>query len=133
MAEANEKLTRVYRDEDKRGAAEFLVSQIELLKEERRALIEDNDSLNQRLNDSWLEIEQLKKRTQVVDFLEGSENDRERKLFERVEELEDLLIEQRQKSAVSVIIDLESQITSDHTELARKEEQVKSLNSKIKE
>lgn len=51
LAEANEKLAMVYNEHDKRVAAEFLASQIELLKEERRALLEDNDVLNLRISE----------------------------------------------------------------------------------
>jgi FtsZ-binding cell division protein ZapB len=37
------------------------VSQIELLKEERRALLEDNDDLNGKLNELYFENEALRK------------------------------------------------------------------------
>ena len=72
LAEANERLTTVYGNE-KRQAAEFLVSQIELLKEERRALLEDNDNLNIKLNELYSEIHQLRRDNQIIDFLQGAE------------------------------------------------------------
>ena len=51
----------LFNDKDKRIAAEFLVSQIELLKEERRALLEDNDALNVKLHESYADNEDLRK------------------------------------------------------------------------
>ena len=69
LADANEKLTMLFNDKDKRVAAEFLVSQIELLKEERRALLEDNDALNVKLHESYADNEDLRKHIQILDFL----------------------------------------------------------------
>lgn len=50
-----------------------MVSQIELLKEERRALLEDNDALNIKLHEQYAENETLRKQMQVVEFLQGNQ------------------------------------------------------------
>lgn len=57
LADANDRIANSFSDHEKRKAAEFLASQIELLKEERRALLEDNDLLNVRINDLLMENE----------------------------------------------------------------------------
>jgi hypothetical protein len=49
LADANERIASMFHEKDKKQAAEFLVSQIELLKEERKALLVDNDALNIKL------------------------------------------------------------------------------------
>jgi len=41
------------------------------LKEERKALLDDNDSLNIRLHESFVENEEIRKKIQVLDFLSG--------------------------------------------------------------
>lgn len=113
LADANEWIASVFNEKDKKSAAEFLVSQIELLKEERWALLEDNDALNIKLHDQYAENESLRKQMQVVEFLQGNqystnpEEEKQRKMFWRIEELEDLLIEMKQKSGVSRIVELE--------------------------
>lgn len=56
------------------------MSQIELLKEERRALLDDNDTLNAKLNDLYFENEALRKEVQTFDFLREGE-DKERRMF----------------------------------------------------
>lgn len=73
LADANERITQLFQEKDKRSAAEFLVSQIELLKEERKALLEDNDALNIKLHDAYAENEDLRKHLQILDFLQSSE------------------------------------------------------------
>ncbi len=47
------------------------MSQIELLKEERRALLDDNDALNIRLHDMQVEYDALRKDVEIIDFLHG--------------------------------------------------------------
>lgn len=73
LADANERITQLFQEKDKRSAAEFLVSQIELLKEERKALLEDNDALNIKLHDAYAENEDLRKHLQILDFLQSNE------------------------------------------------------------
>jgi hypothetical protein len=43
------------------------------LKEERRALLDDNDSLNVKIHDMYSENEELRKSTQFMDFLHGTD------------------------------------------------------------
>lgn len=136
MADANERIAATYHDHEKRKAAEFLSSQIELLKEERRALLEDNDVLNMRINDLLMENEALRQSNQIVDFLQGTEQmygnedeERMKRMYKRIEELEDLLVELKQKSGVNRIIDLEAQISALNVELGDKSR----LNEELQE
>ena len=128
----------MYNELEKRKAAEFLASQIELLKEERRALLDDNDMLNVRINDLIMENEELRHDNQLVEFLKGTEqlygNEYEEKLkrmYKRIEELEDMLLEAKHKSGVNRIIDLEAQISSLNLEIAQKTELIDSLSQKL--
>ena len=136
LAEANDRVAHSYHEHDKRKAAEFLASQIELLKEERRALLEDNDMLNVRINDLIMENESLRQTNQFVEFLQGAEQmygnedeEKMKRMYKRVEELEDLLVEAKQKSGVNRIIDLEAQIAALNLEIAQKGE----LNEQLQE
>lgn len=136
LADANDRISATYHESDKRHAAEFLASQIELLKEERRALLEDNDLLNVRINDMIMENEALRQDNQIVDFLQGTElmygnedAEKMKRMYKRIEELEDLLVESKQKSGVNRIIDLEAQISSHNLEIAHKGE----LNAQLQE
>lgn len=133
LADANERLIQQFHP-DKREAAEYLVSQIELLKEERRALLEDNDELNLKVHDLYAENESLKKDLEIIDFLKGGDHmSREDKMMRRIEELEDLLIEMKQKSGVQRIIQLESQVTNLNIEIGQKQKEVEAANTRIKE
>ena len=81
------------------------LNKIELLKEERRALLDDNDSLNIKLQEVSAENDQLRRDNQIIDFLQGSDtvyhqegdDEKMKRMFRRIEELEDLLIEMKQK------------------------------------
>lgn len=115
-----------YDEPDKRKAAEFLVTQIELLKEERRALLEDNDILNAKVNDLLMENDDLRHDNQTVEFLRGAElvygnrdDEKMKRMYKRVEELEDLLLETKQKTSISQILELESQIASLNEEITQ--------------
>ena len=138
LADANERLTTAY-NADKRQAAEFLVSQIELLKEERRALLEDNDSLNIKMNDLYSELDQQRRDSQVIDFLQGADgpynddDERQRRMFKRIQELEDLLVEMKQKSGVQRILELETQVNQLNIEVGRKAQLVEAANAKVEE
>ena len=138
LADANDRIAWMYNELEKRKAAEFLASQIELLKEERRALLDDNDMLNVRINDLIMENEELRHDNQLVEFLKGTEqlygNEYEEKLkrmYKRIEELEDMLLEAKHKSGVNRIIDLEAQISSLNLEIAQKTELIDSLSQKL--
>ena len=138
LAEANDIISLGYEEPDKRKAAEFLVSQIELLKEERRALLEDNDILNIKLNDILMENEALKTDNQTVEFLRGAEiaygnrdDEKMKRMYKRVEELEDLLIETKQKTNLNQIIELETQISTLNKEISDHIEQEKGLNERL--
>ena len=74
LADANEKLVGHFSETEKRQAAEFLVQQIELLKEERRALLDDNDCLNLKMQEFSAENEQLRKENQIIDFLQSPDS-----------------------------------------------------------
>lgn len=124
LAEANDLISLNFEDSEKRKAAEFLVSQIELLKEERRALLEDNDILNAKINEILMENETLKQDNLTVEFLRGAEvmygnrdDEKMKRMYKRVEELEDMLLENKQKTGVSKIIELESQISALNKEI----------------
>ena len=54
-------------------------------------------------------------------------------MFRRIEELEDLLIEMKQKSGVSKIVDQETQINSLNLEIGLKEKTIEGLNAKFGE
>jgi hypothetical protein len=138
LAEANDQIAYSYSDPEKRKAAEFLVSQVELLKEERRALLEDNDMMNLRVSDLTLENDSLRKACSFVDIGTGAdhvygteEQERIRKMYRRIEELEDLLTETREKSGVNRIIELEEQISDLNLEIARKGELNEELQKKL--
>ena len=138
LADANDRIAGMYNELEKRKAAEFLASQIELLKEERRALLDDNDLLNVKINDLIMENEELRHDNQLVEFLKGTEqlygNEYEEKLkrmYKRIEELEDMLLEAKHKSGVNRIIDLEAQISSLNLEIAQKSELIESLSQKL--
>jgi hypothetical protein len=138
LADANDRIASSYLDVDKRKAAEFLSSQIELLKEERRALLEDNDLLNIRINDLVMENEALRQENQIVEFLQGieqmygnEEEEKVKRMYKRIEELEDLLVEAKQKSGVNRIVDLESQIGTLNTEIAQKIDLIDQLQAKL--
>lgn len=126
LAEANDIMALGYDEPDKRKAAEFLVTQIELLKEERRALLEDNDILNAKVNDLLMENDDLRHDNQTVEFLRGAElvygnrdDEKMKRMYKRVEELEDLLLETKQKTSISQILELESQIASLNEEITQ--------------
>ena len=141
LADANDKLTHAFRESDKWSAAEFLVNQIELLKEERRALLDENDTLNIKLHDLSTENDALWKDVEIIDFLHGVEGvhpqsddeERMRRMFWRIEELEDLLIEMKQKSGVAKIVDQESQINALNLDVGVKEKVIRDLNNKFDE
>ena len=63
----------------------------------------------------------------------GAEEDQEkmRRLFRRVEELEDVLVESKQKAGVSRVVDYENQIAALNAELARKSEALQVLQGKM--
>jgi hypothetical protein len=138
LAEANDQIAYSYSDPEKRKAAEFLVSQVELLKEERRALLEDNDMMNLRVGDLMLENDSLRKACSFVEIGPGADNvygteeqERIRKMYRRIEELEDLLTETRENSGVNRIIELEAQISALNLEIARKGELNEELQKKL--
>ena len=138
LADANERIATTYHDHEKRKAAEFLASQIELLKEERRALLEDNDVLNIKINDLVMENEALRQSNQIVEFLQGTEQmygnedeERMKRMYKRIEELEDLLVESKQKSGVNRIIDLEAQISALNVELGSKSKLNEDLEERL--
>ena len=93
-------------DEEKKQAAEFLSSQVYSLYEERRQLLAEKDSLLvennelQRLNVA-LRVELEKFRAWISDDLSGNSF----QLVSRVEELQDLLIQQKQMTDVAMIVD----------------------------
>lgn len=140
LAEANEHIAYSYPDPEKRKAAEFLVSQIELLKEERRALLEDNDTLNMRVNDIMLENDSLRKACSYVEVGPGvghiygtEEQEKVRQMYRHIEELEDLLTETKEKSGVNRILKLEAQISALNLEIARKGELNEELQKKLQD
>ncbi|CAI2365628.1 unnamed protein product [Moneuplotes crassus] len=140
LAEANDRIADSYDDHEKRKAAEFLATQIELLKEERRALLEDIDVLNLKINDLMLENDNLKHAHQLVGLpysdeqVYGSEEEEKiKRMFRRIEELEDLVVQEKQKSGVNRIIDLEAQISVLNYEIEQKSALNESLQSKLVE
>ncbi len=140
LAEANERIASSYADHEKRKAAEFLASQIELLKEERRALLEDIDVLNLKINDLALENDNLKHAQQLVGLpysdeqVYGTEEEEKiKRMFRRIEELEDLIVQEKQKSGVNRIIDLEAQISVLNYEIEQKSQLNEKLQTKLVE
>lgn len=138
LADANDRIASSYHDHEKRKAAEFLASQIELLKEERRALLEDNDLLNIKINDLGMENESLRQAAQLVNFLSGTEQlygnedeERMKRMYKRIEELQDLLTEAKHKAGVNRIVDLQDQILALQLEIAQKQELNDSLNKRL--
>jgi len=138
LAEANERIAHSYEDYEKRKAAEFLASQIELLKEERRALLEDIDLLNLKMNDILLENDSLKHAQQLVGLpysdeqVYGTEEEEKiKRMFRRIEELEDLIVEEKQKAGVNRIIDLEAQISTLNFEIEQKSQLNEQLQAKL--
>lgn len=54
-------------------------------------------------------------------------------MFKRIEELEDLLIEQKQKSGVAKIVELETSINQLNVEIGRKSQLIETQNEKFRE
>mmetsp|Transcript_23053 Transcript_23053/g.20472 ORF Transcript_23053/g.20472 Transcript_23053/m.20472 type:complete len:286 (+) Transcript_23053:27-884(+) len=138
LAEANDRIALSYTDHSKRRAAEFLCSQLELLKEERRALLEDIDILNLKMNDIGLENDTLKHSQQLVGLPYSDENvygseeeEKIKRMFRRIEELEDLIVEEKQKAGVNRIIDLETQISTLNYEVEQKSQLSERLQGKL--
>eukprot|EP00347_Sterkiella_histriomuscorum_P009212 403342098 len=119
-------------DEEKKQAAEFLSGQIYQLYEERRQLLMDKDQLQlqnnelQRLNVS-LRVDLEKYRAYIAEDFSGHNA----QLISRVEELQDLLIQQRQMTDVSIIVDAHAQLRSLNVELAKKTKIIDDLKSKV--
>ena len=54
-------------------------------------------------------------------------------MFKRIEELEDLLVEMKQKSGVAKIVELETQLTQANIEIGRKTQIIDELSTKLRE
>ncbi|CDW76964.1 fha domain containing protein [Stylonychia lemnae] len=119
-------------DEEKRVAAEFLSNQIYQLYEERRQLLSEKDQFIiqnnelQRLNVA-LRVELEKYKTYIAEDFSGHTG----QLICRVEELQDLLIQQKQMTDVSIIVDSHAQIRALNVELAKKTKLIDDLKSKV--
>ncbi len=75
-----------------------------------------------------------------MDFLHGiegpaatEEEERSQRMFKRIEELEDLLIEMKQKSGVAKIVELETQLTQSNIEIGKKTQMVDELSAKLRD
>jgi len=116
--------------EERRQAAEFLSDQIYQLYEERRQVLLEKDGLQaqntelQRLN-VGLRVELEKYRAFV------GEDFSTHQLVQRVDELQDLLIQQRQMTDVSIIVEAHAQIRSLNVELAKKTKLIEDLKTKV--
>lgn len=63
----------------------------------------------------------------------GEEEERVRWMFRRIEEMEDLLIEMKQKSGVSKIIELESAVNQANIEIGKKSQIIDELDGRLKD
>ena len=141
VIEANNAITMAFNEggEDKQKAAEFLSNQVYQLYEERRHLISEKDQLQEAFN----ELERanvslrcdLERYRQLLseDFLHGGHlnNASTVQLFHKVEELQDLLIQHKQTTDVSQLVDSHAQIRALNVELAKKIKLIDDLKMKV--
>jgi len=115
LLEANQRLAWLQTQEDKRVAAEYLVEQMRVVNEEKQSLLYDNQNLQQSLSETEYEYQKLAR--DLKDFMcfrQGQEEyspvdpiaQNTQRLNQRVEELEDLVIEFKSKQSASDVTEL---------------------------
>jgi predicted nuclease with TOPRIM domain len=108
----------IQNSDDKRAAAEYLVEQMRILNEEKQGLIFDNQNISSQMNE--LQFEYEKNQREFKDFqcfTSGQEYSQEnvaqntQRLVQRVEELEDLVIELKSKQSAGEIVEMKQLIS----------------------
>ncbi|KAL4469368.1 hypothetical protein ABPG72_006004 [Tetrahymena utriculariae] len=121
--EYNTKLQRVFDEHEdigdkQRDAAEFLVQQVALMQEERKNLAVENENLHTQIQELISEVEKMKQELEnyailfdvsVMDLSSNKANQGNiiSKLKNRIDELEDLINETKQKESVGKLIELQ--------------------------
>ena len=136
VIEANHAISLAYSEhgaEDKKQAAEFLSQQVYALYEERRQLLADKETLESSATELQRANVALMVEVERYRSLMGDVHSQSKvvQLVHRVEELQDLLVQQRQTTDVSVIVDAHAQIRALNVELAKKTKLIDDLKSKV--
>ncbi|KAL4430235.1 hypothetical protein ABPG74_014794 [Tetrahymena malaccensis] len=146
--EYNTKLQRVFDEHEdlgdkQRDAAEFLVQQVAFMQEERKNLAVENENLHTQIQELISEVEKMKQELEnyaiifdvsVMDLSSNKANQGNiiSKLKNRIDELEDLINETKQKESVGKLIELQDLFEELEKKLDRERIISDELNKQLK-
>ena len=120
--------------EEKKKAAEYLSAQVYQLYEERREIVKENDLLKQQNSElQRLSCSQKIDLEKYTAYIRKDGCGPTASMIGKVEELQDLLIQQRQVTDVSKMVEKDTQIRGLQIELAKKTEQIGDMKNRLRQ
>ena len=139
LIEANKRLAWTQQQQDKRAAAEYLVEQTRQGQEERKTLIADNQQLAIQVQDLLFESEKMKEDMKLFNMSrETIQTDdpntvaliNTQKLIQRIEELEDLVQDLKNKYSAQESVELKAIVKNQSQQLRLQQSKLAELTKK---
>lgn len=117
LAHLNQKIPALMHTIDKRQAGEFLVEQMQLLQDERRQAVTENEKLHLMIADLNIENETLRRRMEAVGLIPlatephttaAADYFQSQQLYAKIEELRDVVHELKEQGGGGRVVSLEA-------------------------